>query len=632
MPVFFGAVLFCLAPSLAGASTWTLTPVDNIATDTGKYSSLAMDTNNFLHVSYFDVAGSVKYATNKSGSWALPTVVSSGMAAGTAIAVDAATNYPNIVYYSGSNPKGSKFQAYNGTAWATAVNISGGNVAPAADTVTAMQNKSGIAHAVFSKSGTLYYNRNTTASNYATWNTATQLDTTAGSGFNSALAVDAAGFVHVVGYNSASTDLFYYTNASGSWVKTTLQSSTNDVGKYCSIAVGMVGATETLLVAYHDTTGNNVMFTSKPVSGGSWLAPFAVTAAGDITTNKGGFVSLAADAVGAAHISFYYNNAGTANLKYATNLGGSWHVESVETANVGQYSSIAVGTDQSVAIAYYDVTNTALKVATRGALLATTANFGTVDRGFQSTPNSTVTLTNNLPVNQTIGTIGKGGTNPGEFIITSDSCTNIQLLPQGQCTLQLYFAPPASDPRSSTRTATLSIPATVPYVLAYSTALSGITSANYLLSAGAGNGGSISPPLVAVAAGGSQTFTVTPNSGFSVGSVTDSVSGAMGSPYALSSIAADHTVTAAFVSPIRIFDTAIFYGSLQSAFDATADNWTIQSQVTIPAGDLLVDRNITTILSGGYDSSFTSQSGNTVMFGNVIISDGTLEVKNLEFR
>src|SRR6185369_8016947 len=52
------AGLFCLAPTLASASTWIPTQVDYTAgADTGKFASLVLDANKKMHVSYYDAAG-----------------------------------------------------------------------------------------------------------------------------------------------------------------------------------------------------------------------------------------------------------------------------------------------------------------------------------------------------------------------------------------------------------------------------------------------------------------------------------------------------------------------------------------------------------------------------------------------
>lgn len=616
-----GALLCCLAPAMAvAASTWNTTTVDNTATDTGKFASLAVDSSKFLHISYFDAAGSLKYATNKTGSWALTTLPGTGVAAaGTAIALDASNNPLVSYYYSGTGNKGSRFQAFSGGAWGAFVAVDTGSTTPTLNSSMAMQQVGGVANVLFSgKSNTLYHNSNTTAGNYVTWSTSAQLDTVAGSGFNSAVVVDAAGKVHSVGYNSISTDLFYYTNVSGAWAKSDLQVSTDDLGAYCSIAVGTVSNVETLLVTYLDKTHNNVMFTTKQAaSGGSWSAPVVIGAAGSSVSFVGGYTAIAADSSGAAHVSFYYNNAGTGNLKYASNLGGSWIVETVDAANVGTYSSIGVDANQTVSIAYYDVTNTALKVATKAALLASpgSTDFGTVDPGSQSA-NHTITLTNNLMASQTIGAAPISGTNAADFALVTNSCSGLMLAPQGTCTITADFAPASGTPLA--RNATLTVSSTAPAVASQTVAFTGTATDKLIIHASAGSGGSISPSgYFTVARNGSQSFTVTPDSGYSVAGVTDN-GNPMSAPYTISGITADHTVSASFTAilpmPFMILNSLTSYGTLQAAYDAATDNNTIESWLgTFATEYLTVGRNMTTTLRGGYDATFSSQTGSTTL-------------------
>ena len=69
-----------------------------------------------------------------------------------------------------------------------------------------------------------------------------------------------------------------------------------------------------------------------------------------------------------------------------------------------------------------------------------------------------------------------------------------------------------------------------------------------IITATAGAGGSISPSGdVQVAAGGSQTFTITPNAGYSISNVlVDGVSVGAGPSYTFSNIQANHTIAAYF--------------------------------------------------------------------------------------
>lgn len=618
----------CLAPALASASTWSVSQVDNYA-DVGKYASLAVDANKALYVSYFDNSGSLRYATNKSGSWNNQQVVSSVYAAGTAIAVTS-SGTPQINFYINSTSnKGIRNTNFNGSIWSTPNNIlPGTNYTPTTDASTSIFQKDGYSYMTFVKSGTLMYAKNSVANQYTSWSSTT-LDSSTGSGFNNSIVVDSSGIVHAVGFNSSSNTLYYYTNSSGSFVKSIIEGpSSSTLGKWCSLAID---SNNTLHVAFMETRNstNNIRYRYKS-PGSGWSSEESVADAGA----SGGYARLEVDSAGKAHISYYYNTgSGNGKLRYATNLTGSWTSEDVDaptSTTVGNYSSLVVDSDQTVSIAYYDASNSALKLATRKAITtsASPVSFGSVDRGFQSGASS-LTITNNLPVDQVLGAVSKSGTNPGDFGTVSDSCSNVQLPPLGSCTVALNFAPPTDATRSSTRSATVTVPTTSPYNESVALALSGSVSANFLVTASAGNGGTISPAKKAVAPGASVSFSVAPSAGFSVASVVADGATALAPPYTLANVSADHNVFANLVSPIRVLESATYYGSLQSALSAVNPGWTIQAQPTIPAGDLSLDRDVEVNLSGGYDSTFSSQPGSTVIPGSITINSGTLAVDNV---
>ena len=63
-----------------------LTPLDNV----GYYTSIAIDSNDDVHISYYDSTnGDLKYATDKSGSWVTTSIDTSGnVGSYTSIAID----------------------------------------------------------------------------------------------------------------------------------------------------------------------------------------------------------------------------------------------------------------------------------------------------------------------------------------------------------------------------------------------------------------------------------------------------------------------------------------------------------------------------------------------------------------
>jgi hypothetical protein len=67
------------------------------------------------------------------------------------------------------------------------------------------------------------------------------------------------------------------------------------------------------------------------------------------------------------HIS-YLDFANGGDLEYATNVSGSWVIQTVDSdGDVGWYNSIAVDSNNKAHISYYDGTNFDLKYATNAS-------------------------------------------------------------------------------------------------------------------------------------------------------------------------------------------------------------------------------------------------------------------------
>ncbi|MDX1812115.1 MAG: CFI-box-CTERM domain-containing protein, partial [Gammaproteobacteria bacterium] len=76
---------------------------------------------------------------------------------------------------------------------------------------------------------------------------------------------------------------------------------------------------------------------------------------------------IALDSNGKVHVSYlyeYFNNVAEKQLRYVTNASGSWQAEAVDASGlVGEYSSIAIDSNNTVHISYFDLDNGDLKYA-----------------------------------------------------------------------------------------------------------------------------------------------------------------------------------------------------------------------------------------------------------------------------
>ena len=176
-----------------------------------------------------------------------------------------------------------------------------------------------------------------------------------GAGTN--IALDSNGAVHICSKTVTTDNLYYTTNASGSWQSATLDSSGN-VGGDCFI---ILDSDDDIHITYRDDSNNNLKYATKALSSAIASSNWAISTM-DNNGNVGNFGSMVVDANDTLHVAYYSPNG--AALKYATLADGSttWSREVVESTNdVGKYTSIALDSNGNPHITYFDDTNNDLR-------------------------------------------------------------------------------------------------------------------------------------------------------------------------------------------------------------------------------------------------------------------------------
>jgi len=275
------------------------------AANTGRYNSRAIDSNDNIHISYYDYDNSaLKYATNSSGSWETETIDNNAQdGLFCSIAIDSKDNV-HIVYR-------SRFDTTDYLKYAT--NVSGDW------DISSIVANNGLINA-----------------------------------YSASMALDSLDNVHVSDLGGEYVG--YTNNISGSWsrVGVAVGANYNDV---TSIAID---SSATVHIVYIDS---QELIIASYISD-SWQFETA-----DMMDWVGSYEpSLAIDSLDKLHVSYreytpYRENS--PYLKYVSNSGGAWEGFYIDVSGeTGFKSSIAVDSAGKVHISYIDATNGLLKYTT----------------------------------------------------------------------------------------------------------------------------------------------------------------------------------------------------------------------------------------------------------------------------
>jgi hypothetical protein len=328
--------------------------VDSSTADVGMFTSLALDSHNNPNIAYFNLFRpentSVKYAQWTGTKWNIQTVDGGGyIGPFPTLALDS-QNKPHIVYRARSM---LKYASWTGSEWAFQSIGSPGEFGSDNSLAFDANDNPKISYKETFNSELRY-----ASFNGADWmlDIVDSVGSEVGScGSYNSLALDAFGNPHICYMQSIPTGGLKYAHYDGSlWHLETVDSGGAGVGFDTSIAVDSAGRVH--ISYYSFIVGTFNCYLKYAVSSG---AGWEITTV-DAGNGVGQDTSIALDSHGNPHISYYDGENG--DLRYAWFNGSNWNIRIIDSiGDVGEATSLALDTNDEAHISYYDRTNTDLK-------------------------------------------------------------------------------------------------------------------------------------------------------------------------------------------------------------------------------------------------------------------------------
>ena len=326
------------------ALTWRRVEVDD-GQNAGRFSSIVIANDGILHIAYLEASSrELRYATSAGGLWWNKEVIDADGGSHLSLAADGA-GHLSVAYYSDANKK-LKFAGNAGGAWSVEDVDTDGNVGNQCSLVLDQAGEPHIS----------YYDISHGALKYAVksargWNA--KVVDAGGYPVQSRVAVDADGQVHIAYGDHAEGTVRYANNVAGSWaVQTVDVIGSEHPYPYPHLAIDSAGYAH---LAYVRQSEGQVIYAKNAT--GPWEYTIIDAAAGPGTAAAGG---IALDDDGAVHLLYVLTVSHspappTTIIHYATNSGGPWISETVDTWDQITAEDLGFALDQNgqPRLAYY---------------------------------------------------------------------------------------------------------------------------------------------------------------------------------------------------------------------------------------------------------------------------------------
>ena len=348
------------AQTQAAPPGWVIRTVDS--GNVGQYASLALDSNGYAHVGYYDAEhAQLLYAHQDSlfgfTVWLTRTVdTASGVGQYASLALDPDTDQPCIAYFDNVGKNLKLAWQIGPSTWNNATIATTGEVGY----YPSLAFREGWAHVTYydKTNGTLVYRKYDVAG--PGFPSVTVVDHVATTTPYSSLKLRSSGNPSLSYYTGTSLNYAWSGDGGSTWYTATIDGGTQHMGRFNSMALDTF---ENGRISYlNDNTGDLKYAYWQFGLPGHWANQ--TVDSGVSSAKVGWYTSLALSDDGRIGISYY--DSTNKDLKYAERVGGEWRITIVDqTDEVGWYTSLAFDAQGRPHIGYYDRTREALKYAYR---------------------------------------------------------------------------------------------------------------------------------------------------------------------------------------------------------------------------------------------------------------------------
>ena len=329
---------------------WENFTIDSSA-DVGQYSSVAVDSNNELHISYYDVSsGNLKYASNSGGSWSNYPIDTTAAIVGKYTSLDIDSNDNVHISYGDLNAWNLKYATNVAGSWSRSIIDNGGSNGQAGMYSSLEIDSNDLIHVSYwARNMDLKYAAKSASG--GTWSDeVVDWGTITGEWTSIALDSNQKPFIAFVDETYDRLEIAY--KSGSSWTASTVDSgSSGEIDYGSSIAIDSNDAKH---IVYYDDDNGDLKYADFNTQSNLWQYT-ALDSTGDV----GKYPSIEIDSQDNLHVAYYDN--GNQKLKYAYHNGTSWDISTLDESG-GMHPSLTIDSNDNIYISYYDDTNSNLKM------------------------------------------------------------------------------------------------------------------------------------------------------------------------------------------------------------------------------------------------------------------------------